>query len=561
MKKLISVLLATVMLFAVMAPMASANDGLEKTPVIYIRGNGEALYNDDGTPLKATLDDISLGGDGEGEGISKDVIVETAVNILKPFVLEGMLFDKWDNYGQAIYDEISPLFENAELDYDGNPKNGSGAAPSAIDFCDNRLAHSAWEYNNNYEYPFTYDWRLSPYDLIERLDNFVNNIIKATGKTQVSIYARCLGGGLLMAYLDYLDEKGDLGKIKNVLFCDVLSNEATVISKAFSGQVEFDAKLVERYAGQLDFCGRTNQGVGFVFSDLLNEIVTKTMDFFNQINVTDKALDEVEVLYEKLYKALIPAVCHASGMATQINYWTCVSEEDMDAALDLIFCEEGSEVRTKYAGLISKIEKYREKVGSDLDGFYDMLDENGIHYGFVAKYGFINAPFTKDADLPSDGLVSLTHAAYGATTAPVGETLPESLISQRVAEGKGDYISADKMVDLSTARSPETIWVFKNAHHNTFTEYTDIIYGFLRGTEETVDTLTGGVHYMVFDNNTKTYAPMTEDNCGDLEFITRPEEEPTTETRLVSFMRFFTMILDFFKKIFSGDFDFSNLFG
>lgn len=561
MKKLISVLLATVMLFAVMAPMASANDGLEKTPVIYIRGNGEALYNDDGTPLKATLEDISLGGDGEGEGISKDVIVETAVNILKPFVLEGMLFDKWDNYGQALYDEISPLFENAELDYDGNPKNGSGAAPSAIDFCDNQLAHSAWEYNNNHEYPFTYDWRLSPYDLIERLDNFVNNIIKATGKTQVSIYARCLGGGLLMAYLDYLDEKGDLGKIKNVLFCDVLSNEATVISKAFSGQVEFNAKLVERYAGQLDFCGRTNQGVGFVFSDLLNEIVTKTMDFFNQINVTDKALDEVEVLYEKLYKALIPAVCHASGMATQVNYWTCVSEEDMDAALDLIFCEEGSEVRTKYAGLISKIEKYREKVGSDLDGFYDMLDENRIHYGFVAKYGFINAPFTKDADLPSDALVSLTHAAYGATTAPIGETLPESLISQRVAEGKGDYISADKMVDLSTARSPETTWVFKNAHHNTFTEYTNLIYAFLRGTDETVDTLTGGVHYMVFDNNTKTYAPMTEDNCGDLEFITRSEEEPTTETRLVSFMRFFTMIIEFFTKLFNGTLDFGNLFG
>lgn len=559
MKKLISLLLVTVMLFAVMAPMASASDGLEKTPIIYIRGNGESLFYEDGTPLVATLDEISLGGE-DGEGISKDVIVETAVNILKPFVLEGMIFDKWDNYGQAVYDELSPLFRDAELDYDGNPKKGTGAALSQIDFCDNRLAHSSWEYRNDREYPFTYDWRLSPYDHIERLDNFVNNIIKATGKQQVSIYVRCLGGGLLMAYLDYLDEKGELGKIKNVLFCDILSNEATVISKTFSGQVEFDAKTVERYAGQLDYCGKNDIGVGLAFSDLLNEIVTKTMDFFNQINVTDKALDEVEVLYEKLYKALIPAVCHATGMATQVNYWTCVSEEDMDAALDLIFCEEGSEVRTKYAGLISKIERFRENVSSDLDGFYDMLTANGVHFGFIGKYGFLNAPFTKDADLPSDSLVSLTHAAYGAKTAAIGKTLSEDYIAQRVKEGKGKYISADKQVDISTAYSPGTTWVFKNAHHDTFTEYQSIVYGFLRGTNETADTLTNGVHFMVIDPEAKTYAPMTDSNCGDLEFMTRPEEEPTTETRLVSFMRFFTMILEFITKLFKGELDFGSIF-
>ena len=271
MKKIISILLVAIMLFAVMAPMASAAN--ERTPVVYIRGNGDGLYYPDGTLLVTQLDEVSLSG--EDGKVDKDVIVETTVNILKPFVLEGMLFDKWDNYGRAIYDEISPLFKDAGLDENGNPQKGTGVLPS-VTAQSEAMAKSTLSYNQNSSYPFAYDWRLSPYDHVDRLHAYVLQVLETTGQDQVSMYARCMGGSLLMAYLE---KYGNLGLVKNVMFCDVLSNEATVISKAFSGQIEFDAKLVERYAGQLDFCGRTGEGVGFVFTDVLNEIVTKTMDF------------------------------------------------------------------------------------------------------------------------------------------------------------------------------------------------------------------------------------------------------------------------------------------
>ena len=94
MKKLISVLLVLSMLFAVMVPMASVYAANERTPIVYIRGNGDGIYYEDGTLCGAQFEELSLGGD---DGLDKDTIVETAVNILKPFVLEGMLFDKWDN--------------------------------------------------------------------------------------------------------------------------------------------------------------------------------------------------------------------------------------------------------------------------------------------------------------------------------------------------------------------------------------------------------------------------------------------------------------------------------
>jgi hypothetical protein len=387
----------------------------------------------------------------------------------------------------------------------------------------------------------------------------VLQVLSSTGQEQVSMYARCMGGSVLSAYLE---KYGHLGHVKNVIFCDVLSNEATVISKTFSGQIEFDAKLVEKYAGQLEFCGQTGDGVGFAFTELLHEIVFKTMDFFNQINATDKALDEVEALYEKLYKALVPALCHAIGMATQINYWTEINEKDMDAALNLLFGKEGSELRTKYTVLINKIQYYREHVSSDMDAFYEKLDSYGIHYGFVAKYGFMNAPFTVDADLLSDSLASLKHVAYRATTAPIGKTLSEDYLAKVPAE-KAKYISPDKQVDLSTCIVPDRTWILKNAHHDIIDCLHPVIYAFLNGTNETVDTVYNKIglkQFMVFDYNTMTASNMTADNCADYDFIHRSVEEPTTETRVVSFMRFLTMIMEFLKRIFSGNFDFSDLF-
>lgn len=554
MKKLISLLLVTVMLFAVMAPMATAV--YEKTPVVYVRGNGDGIYYEDGTLCVAQFEDLFADtGKEEDDGIDKDTIVETVVNILKPFVMEGMIFDKWDNYGRVIYEEIKPLFPDAALDYEGNPTKGTGVLKSVMDDA-NAAATNPWFYNVNSAYCFAYDWRLSPYDHVDRLHEYVLQVLSTTGQSQVSMYARCMGGSLLSAYLE---RYGSLGHVKNVIFCDVLSNEATVISKAFSGQIEFDAKLVEKYAGQLDFCGKTGDGVGFAFSEVLHEIVFKTMDFFNQINVTDKALDEVEVLYEKLYKALVPALCHAIGMATQVNYWTEVNEKDMDAALNLLFGKEGSELRTKYAKLIDKIQYYREHVSSDLDGFYKKLDEYGIHYGFIGKYGFMNAPFTADADLLSDSLASLKHAAYGATTAPISQTLSESYINSHDSK----YISPDKQVDLSTCVQPNRTWILKNAHHDQIDSLHPLIYAFLNGTKEDADTIYkdyGFSRFMVFDYNTMTASNMTADNCADYDFINKSVEEPTTETRVVSFMRFFAMILEFFTRLFSGNFDFSDLF-
>lgn len=560
MKKLISLVLVLSLVFVLTAPVACAA-GTERLPVVYIRGNGEPLYDAEGNKLVTGLDNVSFGDGSEGTedaDVTKDKIVDAAVNILKPFVLEGMLSDNWDNYGKAVYDELLPLFgENAGLDGDGNAKNGTGVDKAQL-AASEASAKSRYNYDNNTDYEFCFDWRLSPYDHVDRLHQFITDIMTATGKNQINIWARCMGGSLLMAYIE---KYGHLGHIKNVLFCEILSNEATVISKAMSGKIEFDADYLEKYLGQLDYLGRIGRGQGFVFTDILNDIVFKTMDFFNQITVTDGVLDGVEDLYSRLYEALIPAILHASGMATQVNYWTCVAEDDLDDALELMFGPEDSEYREMYDGLIEKILYYREHISSDLEGFYDSLDDKNIHFGFTAKYGFLNAPFTQEANLPCDALVSLTHATFGATTAPVGTTLSEDYINSRIEAGYGKYISADKTIDLSTAYSPDTTWVIKNLHHDDILPFMPVIREFLNGTSETVDTVSAGTQYMVYDYDTNTISEMTKDNCTDLSFMEIAQEKSTPFSILTAFFNFLSMLIDLFDSIFKGDFDIGSLFG
>ncbi len=555
MKKAISLFLSLLLFFAVMTPVASAVDETN-LPIIYIRGNGETIYDGDGNPLGLGISDL-FSNVANGD-FDKETVVETCANIMLPMLTEGLLFDEWDRYGKAVYEELKPIFKGSEIDENGNPMNGSGIAQSRIDASEAEAERDTVNYGL-YDDNFMYDWRLSPYDHVDRLHEYILKVLKTTEKGQVNIHVACLGGGLLMAYLE---KYGDEGLIKNVMLNEVLSNGATIISETFSGQIEFDAKQIERYLAQMTYCSEIGMPGGFGLSDLLNEIVFKTIDLFNQVTVTDKVLDTVEDLYDRLYKALVPALCHATGLATVVNYWTCVSKEDFNAALNLIYGEEGSELRTKYAGLIEKIVYYRDHCTLKLDELYDKCEnEYDIHIGFVARYGYMNPPITKGADKLSDFLVSLDAATMGATCAKIGSTLSEDYIAQRVEEGKGDYISPDRQVDLSTALYPDRTWVIKNAHHSFINVSDDITLSFLQGTNYSIRSEGAYPQFSVFFETEGRLEPMTAENSPDYEWISLPEEKPTTQTRLASLIRFLTMILNFITSLFKGELDFGNLFG
>ncbi len=545
MKKLISVLLTAVMLFAVMAPCASAVSSRGNIPVIYIRGNGEEIYGPDGKPVAATFDDLQLGGEG---GLDKDALIEACVNIIKPFVTEGLIFDEWESYGKAIYEEIQPLFEGAQLDGNGNSLPGVGMHYESL--WDNEhswnkkyASYGLWDFN------YHYDWRLSPYDTVDDLHKYIERVIGATGSEKVSIYVRCFGGSLAVAYLE---KYGNLGHIDSVMFDATLNNGAAVINDLFSGKIEFTSARIQQYMAQLEQCDYYNIGFGLTIEGIANEIIFKTLDLFTQTGTADTLFDGVEDLYTKLYKALMPALCFATGLATQANYWTCVYEEDFDAALELMFGSK--EAQQAYPGLIEKIKYYREHVASKLPELYNtFINDYTIRLGTIGKYGYMNMPLVESINEPSDALVSLKDGSFGATVADIGKTLDE----KHIASVDPKYISADKMVDTSTCLFPETTWIIKNAHHNFF-EADDVIAQAFLFDKATVESFPTVIPRFIsftesLDKNEITWAPMTEENCGDYEWYSIAPEKPTTESMLVSMMRWFRMIFELLTKLLRGE--------
>ncbi len=555
MKKIISLILTLIMLLAIAIPAVYAADTetAEATPIIYLRGNGEPIHYDNGAGEVAKIDLPEVLGDEsiyDVEGMKKEI-----VNILIPFVSQGLPKDDWDECRKAIYNAISPFFKQSGLDGDGNPQMSTNISSGAQNENLNPIAKDA-DYYSTGEYPFHYDWRLDPYDNVDKLHDYIELVLDKTNKSQVSIVSRCLGGTLLNAYLE---KYGKNGHIKNVVYCDTLGNGSTVLSKFLSGKVEVDGKNLQRYVGQLERCAELGVGMGFALPAFIDEIVTTTLDLFTQTNVTDTLGDAVEGLYDELLYVLLPALMHAVGYATNANYWACVRDEDFDEALTYMFGEEGSEARTYYKGFIKKITNYNEKVSSRLPELLDIcINDYGIHIGNVSKYGYINTPFTEDNDLLSDALASLPHATFGATCAKVGTTLSDAYIAEKVADGKGEYISPDKQFDLSTSHLADTTWVLKNCHHDYFPIVFRIADEFCNSTGMTTET-SSYPRFMMYDEINDTWSEMTEDNCEDYDFIVEVETEPTLATKLAAGLRFLTMIFNFIAKLFSGEISFDAL--
>lgn len=564
MKKIISVLLALIMVFSSFAVSASAASNKKvKYPIIFIAGSSVDLVDEDQNPISTGFDVLT--DDDEGD-LTKEDIISKIMNVMLPFVIEGLPFDEWDTYGDALYNELAPIFEEGQLDGDGNPKFGTGVAKAEIDSWNHiaeNVDHGADGTFGYSDYKFRYDWRLSPYDTIDRLDKYIDTILKTTNCEKVCLVGRCLGGNIITAYLD---KYGSKGKVAKVVYDEVMSNGSATINDVFSGKIKFSDKHMQSFVLQTKYFGEGGAGVDVSgMSDLLLEAIERTLDLATQTGVIDTVFGSVELLYERLYKAFIPSILLATGIGTWASYWTSLSNADMDAALNLIFGEEGTERRDEYEGLVEKIlylrERFtipREKEGEE--NLYKQFEKNyGVEIGVLAGYGLLQAPITESYDLTGDCTVDLYSASFGATAAGVYDTLSDEYIAEREALGLGDFISPDKKVDASTCLFPETTWIMKNKHHDHLQGYY-IVERFCQYENYTVTNNYRDIgRFTVASDEThgnRDFENMTADNCQDGEWLNVVEQNPTTETKLASLMRFLTTIFKFITELLKGNINF-----
>lgn len=573
MKKLLALLLAVILSLSIMAPAAYAVDAND-TPIVILRGDGVPIVTRDENNTETEVWPIGA-GDFDGK------IGETAKNILIPFLTEGLLFDKWDNYYKVCYEELSPIMEDVVLDNNGNPRNNSGIDSSAISSNRNNC-NADRRYKAGYEatdYTFYYDWRLSPYSIpsgetvriIDLLHTYVQNVSRANGNRQVTLAGNCLGGSYVLAYLEeYGDEKlpnSDRPLLKNVFFNSTVGNSTAILTDVFCGDIKVDAKGLQRFADEyIDADADTIAGMIDV-APVINELITTTLDLMVQLGVLDMLGKTIDDIYQKVYEVLVPMLVIAF-YGTMPGYWTMIQPERLGEAINFVFGPEGSEYRTEYAGVIAKITDYFNQTGSHTSEIIKACQARGIHFGATAKYGVQMYPFVESQNELADEMADLEHASFGATVAEsVYDVLLTSHIDAAIAAGNEKYISPDKQIDASTSLFKDTVWFEKNMPHNAWEYDYKVIEAFAANDNFNVNSDPNLPQFVVRipgtgeidpdtgreDPETSKVEKMTAENCNISNWNDTSEDtktkEPSVATKLMAFFRWLTAMIKFILHI------------
>ncbi len=516
MKKFLSVFLSFVLILSVASPVFSwvdANESRSQIPVIRISGDGEALYDLEGNKIFHYKDIAKLlKSDGENDSKNSDLYKSMAESLL-PAIAKGLATNNWDDLYAGLEAEISKIFANSLLDENGNVPNGSGLSQSRKDQMENKRNNSqkgdkgyfAWN-----DYWFHYDWRLDPMETADVFHSFVQDIKRTTGCEKVGVAATCLGTNIVMAYV----AKYGAADIQGIAMDGSVVGGAEILSDVICAKFDVDPPALMRVL-------RDVEGLG-MFS--IDEFLTATIDMLVQTGLLEGVISTTENLfYDKLVEGVTSALA-LSTFYTWPNYWACVTPEDYELAKYYVFGEEGSEKRIKYAGLIEKLDRYDREVRQQVPELLQKIKDGGANFGVISKYGFQMIPITATSDAISDQFASVTRSSFGATTSNVYETLSDEYIAQRIAEGNGEYISPDKQIDASTCLFPDYTWFIKGSSHSNWTSYEiKIIVEIATADRQlTVDDFPY-TQFMVYDNESDTLSPMTEENCNTEHWDSAPE--------------------------------------
>lgn len=551
MKKAISVILSLILVFSTAVPAFARETGSDlraSVPIIYISGDSNTLTYDNGTKTFEIDDMLRIFKNSEDGNIS-----EAAFNILYPFLVKGIAFNDWDDYYEAVYNEISDVYQPIMLDENGNPNTDCGIPQWQKNDLANAMTHNRADANGTYDeksYQFYYDWRLDPIEIADQLHTYIEGVKKATGHDKVCLSVKCLGSNIVLAYI----QKYSTNSLKGVGIDVSTSMGADFLSGMLSGEFGIDGNSITRLANELSE-KHDDEGI---YIDLVR-FVTSTIDLLESTGVIDTLTDVAkEQLYSKIEYGIISALALSTFM-TFPGYWALVEVDDFDKALNYVFGEEGSEKRIQYKGLIEKITYYNETIKKNVYPIMKQLEENGVNICVISKYGCQMTPVLKDGSILGDEYVSVYNSSFGATTSTIYDTLSEEYIAGQIEKGLGRYISPDKQIDASTCLFPDYTWFFKGVSHGYYsTPEVDLIIKVIDANRQLTVNDFDLTQFIVYDYKTHTASPMTEENCHNEywtadEEVDRPQtEDQKTHSIIKTFLAWLTNLFGLLASIISG---------
>lgn len=531
MKKLISVLLAVIMVFGFIVPaFAVPLERRSKYPIVYFRGNSEDIVDEDGN--------VVYDFDVEGEDIK-----QIAKKVL-PLFAKGYLTNDFDEYYRVFGEEMSKLYDRCMLDGNGDPKYGTGISQAQKDANFTEMNTDYANENGKYSivsYDFANDWRLDPLKTVDDVDKYIDGILKVTGKEKVSLACKCLGGDLILAYLAKYGTK----KIHAVCFGSTVAFGGDLVNDTFSGHMKVNGEGISRFANDVFL-----KKVFINMDEVIGQFISETASLAYEAGIADGASDVfMKYLYNRLYGGLVPALATAT-YGTWPGYWTMVTADRYEETKAFVFGDENSEKYQYYSGLIEKLDNYDKVVRQRIPEILKSAEADGVNICIISKYGFQMPPVIESLDEQGDVWTTTRFSSLGATVSKIGTTLSDEYIESRKALGLEKYISPDKQIDASTCVFPEYTWFIKNAVHDDWTKEEDWIITTVCGSDEriTVDSIDERPQFLVYDRENDKVSPMTKENEKTESYDVDQKPKNKLLSALTALFKWFTVLNQLIKR-------------
>ena len=439
MKKIISIILCLAMLCSAAAiPSYASSDKPEwdGDPVVFIQGfTGSPLIKDKGLETEETI----LGPNAELD-IGKIIaalppilfgIVVFALTGNSEFISSGfgdLASDKLDKLscledGSSKYNISTFPFFAEESSAASLIANGKEAYIPEVAITDEIRKTVPDEYF----FVFNSDWRMGQIDNAERLDWFIGEVLRATGKDKVDIYALSHGGQTAATYLYYHGTENEVDNV--VLNVPAICGTSIVSGLLGEGPTDFDMNELSRF---LSVMLRTETDLRIVGKILPGEFLNKLL----------------KTVFLEVFQS------YALGFG---SIW------------DFMDIETYTECRAKYldetknAKMIEKADKMHYDCMANIGEGLRTARESGVNVSIMSNHGTrLGSGGATDTDFVID-----TKSTSGAYCAEFGKQFADGYTAKGTvcSDASHNHISPDRTVDASCSYLPENTWFVKGQYH------------------------------------------------------------------------------------------------
>ena len=422
-------------------------------------------------------------------------IANITTALITGFIEYGANGANWDAFGKRVIPEVKKMLADVAYNTDGTPVNDNVThetydEPMSSYTEEERKAiftafglKYAEQYNEDLVYAFGYDWRQSPIDCANELNDFINYVKARTGSSKVNVVAISQGSAVTLAYLSTYGGSD----INNLVFASPAWQGTSLAGDTFTGNINIDVYAFENFmVGMSDGSATTH-----IIAVLLSSLATSEEFTDEWFLILSKAIEGME---PRIYsEVIIPMLAGMPGL------W-CLVPNDYYADAKAFLFPEGMD-----ADLEAKIDEYN-LIQQNAKQVIEDAEATGMRFGIVCGYNRQLAPINENLNT-SDMVVDTKYASGGATCADY-----LTAFSDWDYGGKGAYtqknpdghyhISWDYKIDASTCMFPEQTWFIKNLQHVAYGTYegdgTCDIVMWLLSMDEQYDVFTDKENYPQF---------------------------------------------------------------